>query len=1533
MIGGISLRFSEVFNIFLEYSVLKNKFELLNSLLGWTDLLHGYEHANVSPWITGKRPLPDAFISSYLDDNAFDKSVYSLKKYVERGITDKEQIKAEITELFNKEDYPKLIKKFLTEFTTDNLATFLTCILYLSITQSKHLPVDIIEKYGSAELLTDEERELVRYRIWLGSQQSFFTSHRAGHRFATLNIIERLLPKGYIEPKVLNFHFDSNRTDLKTIDDICDMCQDNIAITGEGGIGKTTFLQKVLERTFGTESMPEQYDSNTVIPIFIELSRCPRNIGNWYEDKYQKTNYITRSIADNIQVSKYKYRNYPQLLSSIEEEFRRTLSDRTRSYLLLLDGFNEISTGMSTNEESVRANLSHEIDELRKLPNVRIITTSRVTQSAYYAQNFTRVHLNGLERNEITTHLKVCKYTHTEIEQIAANKNLMACLSIPLFLCIFSSNKETLDIVPETYGEILYNFFHKNSKFYNIRKRLDETNNNPYQHCPYTTEIILDYIVPFLGWYFVQSDTFSLTRMEFRNCIKRAVKDLNEIFSRISSMPLDDFDNDLTNAKKGLRILTSHTNNYELDMIISCIHDYLSIVYEYETSDASDSDNHRYGFIHHHFRDYFSAMWNINMLKLLPYFPNDCSVQEVHKSICNVYWNENEATTIGQILNEHKNKPYLDNRTLNWRIPESRTNEQQLLTTVLDFCKSHGNANGKQWKIMLQNLINTFNICRGELSGINFDKLDLTECNFHNMTCSRKGKTDTLAASFRMCKLSNYTFEPSEHLSGIEECIYSNGKCFTIDEEKQINVWDIISGNQIAQFVVSEDNGYPDANSIGFMKVSPNGKFLAIKVQPVNPDKGASINVYNVETPSLPACKLVLTNTHTQITDFAFTSDSNTIVVIADSKNIYSFDYNPREKGNAKSFKLSKCKRIDCLHSNTRICPGNGDSLYLFTYELDLLDRYDEDEWDNEYDEDDTEEYDDYSDELTPCTILEGDIHELSFTQIYSYLSAANTSPAYCYVPSCDGFIIYDAKEYKLKLFNCKFEDANEIFSSIMEDNNDEMPEKIHNLLYSESTCYVMYSYTCYQVEINAHGTASIMNKYYVPDLGSINNDSQSSELTFSVNTAPSNSRFLLWNDNHETYEWHIESGDPTYKYNTRLYDTKALFTDKERKVSILVHTQNGISIISQETNTLLNAFCFSEQDYKIEQAVYSSASGNLYLLFERSQHNYIKVLNIDLSTTNIIYSALRPSDGNTKMSISDDGNNILITTVQTCDEYDSTTDSLSRIYSAKPNEWFTTAYYVNNEIHLGIAMARTYLKPEFKPRCEVYHKEGNNYVFQYAYVIPELTVELGKYFVHENMDLGIPCCYKQNALQSYWITKGFFISPSEEIKSFLQLTKLVSEENELVECGTINLNCFNMMMVFHSKPIDNRSTVNGTHNTYSYLSNDFSEAMFIHDYELISYWKNLKDKPSDFISFDYKQTPELANGGSTTWDFAIPISDNRFLCCADCYHLYPVNSESGTFDDEIFYSPGLSIANCKFIKSECSDETKEIIRNNAGIL
>lgn len=40
-------------------------------------------------------------------------------------------------------------------------------------------------------------------------------------------------------------------------------------------------------------------------------------------------------------------------------------------------------------------------------------------------------------------------------------------------------------------------------------------------------------------------------------------------------------------------------------------------------------------------------------------------------------------------------------------------------------------------------------------------------------------------------------------------------------------------------------------------------------------------------------------------------------------------------------------------------------------------------------------------------------------------------------------------------------------------------------------------------------------------------------------------------------------------------------------------------------------------------------------------------------------------------------------------------------------------------------------------------------------------------------------------------------------------------------------------------------------------------------------------------VSFNYKNNPGLSNGGATMWDFAILISNNHFICCAENYRLF----------------------------------------------
>ena len=169
----------------------------------------------------------------------------------------------------------------------------------------------------------------------------------------------------------------------------------------------------------------------------------------------------------------------PENLMLLEKEFQKTPLNGVPEYLLLLDGFNEVSTESSSRGKSVRSYLSDEISVLHSYPNIRIITTSRETQSAAFMQKLQTIRLLGLEDPDIIEYLKECGMSDTSIGITMANKQLVTCLRVPLFLCMFASEYGEMELLPETSGEILYCFFHRNSSFYNARQRSDDTRTNP----------------------------------------------------------------------------------------------------------------------------------------------------------------------------------------------------------------------------------------------------------------------------------------------------------------------------------------------------------------------------------------------------------------------------------------------------------------------------------------------------------------------------------------------------------------------------------------------------------------------------------------------------------------------------------------------------------------------------------------------------------------------------------------------------------------------------------------------------------------------------------------------------------------------------------------------------------------------------------------------------------------------------------------------------------------------------------------------
>ena len=562
------------------------------------------------------------------DETNFDKFCEKIEtKYLPKTYNH-ERLFQNLQELVNKCSYlPKshretLLSSYIPS-NTSQLARFIAaCILFGSYHSSLKNNDTYTFNIDFMNLNADDRNYPLVRKIWKAAQLAFLTSRQEGNRFFGLDIIERLLPQGYVIES--NFHLNAKTKDGKErplMDIYKENLHQNIAVTGEGGIGKTTFLQQQLQEEYLDGKAPASYKSGRPIPIFIELRQCPKHIQHWYQDEHKKTNFITRYIGTLVENHHSLDEVSAKTLIEIEKEMQRIPQDSNPKYLLLLDGFNELSISRKGDPNSCRFMLSNEITTIHKeYPNVRIIATSRKTQSAYFTSSFQNVSLVGLKENEIRKHLEQLKFSDTAINLTLANNELVKCLKVPLFLCMFSYEHDLKKgYLPETRGEILYYFFHGNSTFYNTRKRATDAQTNPLGELQ--TALTLDFILPYIGWTMEKNDTFSISECELKSCIRKAFDILKNTFLLSDIIPFEDFEYDFETFSNAFSSLVNMEN--PVANVIGCAFDYLGILYQYIAQEKEIAERRQYSFIHHYFRDYFSAVFDIQLLRMLPYIEID----------------------------------------------------------------------------------------------------------------------------------------------------------------------------------------------------------------------------------------------------------------------------------------------------------------------------------------------------------------------------------------------------------------------------------------------------------------------------------------------------------------------------------------------------------------------------------------------------------------------------------------------------------------------------------------------------------------------------------------------------------------------------------------------------------------------------------------------------------------------------------------------------------------------------------------------
>jgi len=1416
--------------------------------------------------------------------------------------------------------------------------------------EKKNEPVRYTLNIDFMNLNIEENSFPLLQQIWEAAQQAFLASRQEGNRFFDLDIIERLLPHGYVTENSFQLRARTEDGDIRPLMDICrESMHQNIAVTGEGGIGKTTFLQQLLQEEFwDSDRKPSAYKSGRPVPIFIELKQCPAHIQNWYEEEHRKTNFITRYIGQLIENHKSLDEVSDDRLKAIEMELQHTPADGNPKYLLLLDGFNEISVSRKGDAYSCRAMLSNEITTIhREYPNVRIIATSRETQAAYFTSSFQNVYLVGLEETDIMEHLRQRSFSDTAIGITLANKPLMKCLRIPLFLCMFSYEHELKDgKLPETRGEILYYFFHGNSTFYNARKRAADTQTNPLDGLQ--TALTLDFILPYIGWNLERNDTFSLSDRDLKSCIMEALDILKYMFADADTTPFEDFHYDPELFATACVSLANMENLAA--KIISCAFDYLGILYQYIAPEKDIAERRQYSFIHHYFRDYFSAIFDIQLLRMLPHIEVSSFAENSSKDsqytynrfLNSFYWNQSKKELISQILMEHHNKPVLHPETRNWYLPQMETDEQKILTLAIGFCRKLKDIRPAHY--LLRNAVSAIVYGRQELSGMDLSNLDFSHCTIFSVPCSKKGSTRTLTANFDNSILPDSFLEPDDHVSNIEEFAYSGQHCYTLDMAGTIKCWDILSGCVEYILQSGDPNGSMDYAPNGFMKISADGHWLAAKVYNTThvPDQPEScLYVFDLHSPEKEPLVMKTETPHTTITSFSFTEDCKHILYLADRHEVYCFQIED----------ASICYHcyFDPFLKHTELYAADDKSdIYAFSGEYDNFDSADfypeyedeeevEDEWDDSvYDSDDGW---DTSYVPIPCMLYRCSSADSSVETLYSFSGVPGTYPVTRYFPIQKCFLLFNEEIGQLEQFSCISNESEIVYEELTLENDGQTPSAIQYCPERPDECYIIYPKHSYNISLSAHRQNNILMKYNVSALsGFINDDDEMEDLLFYPNIIPSWNRFIIRNSEN-TYEWDTVNDTLLHRYNTKLYESRDLIYDKIHQLGILVHQFNGISVFGGKPLRLINALCYPNPEYYAGGCCYHEETMQLAIMFCKASHEYVELINLDTGEREIVYSTLLAHETLESVQFHPGGSYLLITLGNICLEYDCVKKELSTVDTANENELYIDGCYTDTslpQIQIAIVEHFNYDEPHIEPHCDCYAihhtQNGSSFRKEWRYYMPTLTHETAKSFLHYSYDIGSGAAYTKEEYQTYWCTNGFFLHeyPADEAFQNIRCSKFVGNREVSIQKKFDKLQ---MIYCRHDFALANQYRTEKNCNNYAYCSDDFSEVIEIFDHSKITCWKNLHNNPvsSKYVYDNGENTSDELS--YVTWDTVIPWDEDTILSCYEQYHLMLLKRKGYGISQEVPYKPCIAINECSFKNVTACQDLLDNLKNNGAKL
>lgn len=539
----------------------------------------------------------------------------------------------------------------------------------------------------------------------------------------------------------------------------------HLLVTGEGGIGKTTFLYSCLKNYHEQHSYPS-------IPLYVRLADCP----TCTDHRHMILDNIYRSISFAIKG------NSAISFRDLEEEFKKECEpDKMPEYTLLLDGFNEV-TAMDYGE--VRSSIIKEITRLLSYSNVRIILTTRdVDLLGLPKYRFLNVRANGIRTEDVENYLKT-KFTSERVKTVVENPTLMQYLRIPLFLIMYSYSTTADQELPQNRGAILFQYFNGSHSFYNEKSNAEEKNN---RETSLLINVLLDFLLPTLGFYMKSNNSFFISEDHFEKLVYECMDDSNRFIS-LHAAPYERYEKGPTSLRRILRTFSQ----LDYEDILILLRDCLCVI-------ICDSNRNIY-FAHQYIRDYFSSLYFIREI----YYMNLLKQKDESKLFDYTYeWGnrlfDNEDIDLIKDILSVPSEYRMDN----------------MIYCTLELFRSNQTYRLKESLYGVSNLINLLaTLEQGNLFLYDFDHLNLkntnlTNYNFYDIQNKR-------SSSFAASTIGKDTFAAPEHNREVIKWSVSDDGRFVISfsKELEIKVWNIATRKCLFTRLVSSFEAISEVNNL-----------------------------------------------------------------------------------------------------------------------------------------------------------------------------------------------------------------------------------------------------------------------------------------------------------------------------------------------------------------------------------------------------------------------------------------------------------------------------------------------------------------------------------------------------------------------------------------------------------------------------------------------------------------------------------------------------------------------------------------------